>query len=112
MAKKPEMTRRNITGEETTIIAEHLFAKARETMGIPDNVEINRGQWLDAMPDITRALKLTEGAPPKRKPRKKADVKVDLHVDGKKVGEAAEMPATPPDPEAAEDTAGPRAIES
>ncbi len=107
MAKKQEMTRRNITTEETSIIAEHLFAKAHARLGIPEEIGINRGQWLDALPDITRALKLTEGTPKKRTPRKKAE-------QGQGPGPDSDE-ATPADPawesDAGEDTDGARAIE-
>lgn len=68
MAEK--MTRRQISNEEAGMIANHNFEQAKDKLGISDGHEIDRGQWVDALPYIQRALKMTEGAPKKRSPRK------------------------------------------
>lgn len=61
-----EETRRvQLTLPECKQLAELLFDEVREDLGIPattedgTTIEISRGEWVDAVPKLQRAIKMT-----------------------------------------------------
>lgn len=73
-----EQTRRvQLTLPECERLGKLLFDEVREDLGIPaiiddKTLEISRGKWVDALPKIQRAIKMT-GTPARRHTRSTAD---------------------------------------
>lgn len=73
-----EQTKRvQLTLPECKRLADILFDEVRDVLGIPEVIddkpfEITRGKWIDALPKIQRAIKMT-AEPVTRKKRKGLD---------------------------------------
>lgn len=95
MSKDNDKHRVTITGAEAQLIAAASFQEARDKLGIPEDVGVSRGQWVDAIPLVKRALELSDGYTRKQKPRAKAKKANLVTTDGPRSDVEPQEPTRP-----------------